>query len=474
MTRFYVTTPIYYVNDVPHIGHSYTTIIADIIARWNRLKGRNVFFLTGTDENSVKTVRAAKENGYQDIKKYADEMVEKWKNVWKILNISNTDFIRTTEKRHADTVKDFFNKVYKNGDIYKGTYEGLYCEGCENFLTKSELIGDLCLYHKTKPKSISEENYFFRLSKYQQRLEQFFKENPDFIQPKSRMNEVVSFLKTGLKDVSISRPNLEWGIELPIDKNQRIWVWFDALINYISGGNWPADLHILGKDIIRFHCIIWPAMLMSVGEKLPKKIYVHGFFTANGQKISKSLGNAIDPVALAEKYSVDALRYFFIREIPMGEDGDFSEKALIERINGELVSDLGNLVNRVVTIGEKFAGKIEGKDELSSKLNLDKIEELMEGFQFHLAIKEIFNFIRECNRYINQKEPWRLKDKELGHVLYNLAEALRVIAVLLHPFMPETSEKIRQQLGLKELGHIKFGKFKGKIKKGELLFRKVK
>ncbi|MEM7828667.1 MAG: class I tRNA ligase family protein, partial [Candidatus Aenigmatarchaeota archaeon] len=300
--------------------------------------------------------------------------------------------------------------------------------------------------------------------------------NPDFIQPESRRNEIISFLKSGLKDISISRPGLRWGIHLPIDKNHRFWVWFDALLNYISGseGRWPAELHLVGKDIIRFHCIIWPAMLMSAGYQLPKKVFAHGFLTTGGQKISKSLGHAIEPLYFAEKYGLDTLRYFLMRHVPFGEDGEFSEEALIERLNGELVADLGNLVYRVLTLAERFDGEIKGKDELSSRLNFEKIDGYMERLEFHHALEEIWTFIKAVNRYVNEKEPWRLKGNDLANVLYNLLESLRVIAILIYPFMPGTAEGICQQLGIRlgTFSELKFGKFKGKPKKGEMLFKK--
>ncbi|MEM5798528.1 MAG: methionine--tRNA ligase [Candidatus Aenigmatarchaeota archaeon] len=476
MAKFFITTPIYYVNRTPTIGTAYTTIAADVLARWHRLKGDNVFFLTGLDENSIKTLHAAEEKGYKDIQKYADDMARQWVEIWKKLNISYDGFIRTTEDRHKGVVVEFFKKVYEKGDIYKGTYKGLYCEGCEAFLTESELEGGLCPLHKKRPKELSEENYFFRLSKYQKQILNFIESNPDFIQPESRRNEVISFLKSGLKDISISRPGLRWGIHLPIDKNHRFWVWFDALLNYISGseGRWPAELHLVGKDIIRFHCIIWPAMLMSAGYQLPKKVFAHGFLTTGGQKISKSLGHAIEPLYFAEKYGLDVLRYFLMRHVPFGEDGEFSEEALIERLNGELVADLGNLVYRVLTLAERFDGEIKGKDELSSRLNFEKIDGYMERLEFHHALEEIWTFIKAVNRYVNEKEPWRLKGNDLANVLYNLLESLRVIAILIYPFMPGTAEGICQQLGIRlgTFSELKFGKFKGKPKKGEMLFKK--
>jgi len=483
MGKFYVTTPIYYVNDVATIGHAYTTTIADILTRWHKLQGDKTFFLTGLDENSQKTIKAAQEKGFKDFKEYTDQMAKKWIQAWKELNIGNDGFIRTTEQRHSKVVKDFFQKMFKKGDIYKGKYEGLYCDGCEAYLTEKDLENGLCPYHKKEPKQISEENYFFKLSSYKEKLLEHIEKNPGFIQPKTRRNEVVSFLKNEVKDVSVSRPGTEWRITLPIDAKQKIWVWFDALVNYVSGaeGNWPAELHLLAKDILRFHCVIWPAMLMSAGYELPKQLFVHGFLTINGQKMSKSLGNAIDPLYLKEKYGLDVIRYYIAREIPFGEDGDFSEEGLKTRLNNELANELGNLVNRTIVLVEKnLAGKIpKAKTDpaLQKKLDLAKIEKLMEKLELHHALGEIFSFVGACNQFVNEKEPWKLKGKDLEEVLYSLADSIRVISILLQPFMPETSEKINKQLGVKP-GLLKDAEFNllkegTKVKKGEVLFRKV-
>jgi methionyl-tRNA synthetase len=483
MGKFYVTTPIYYVNDVPSIGHAYTTTIADILTRWHRLKGEKTFFLTGLDENSQITVKAAKEKGFKDFKKYTDEMAEKWKKAWKELSISNDGFIRTTESRHKKVVTEFFEKINKKGDIYKGNYVGLYCDSCEAYFTEKDLENGLCPFHKKPPKEISEENYFFKLAAYKEKVLAHIEKNPDFIQPKSRRNEVVSFLKGEVKDVSVSRPGKEWGITLPIDNSQKIWVWFDALINYVSGseGNWPAELHLLAKDILRFHCVIWPAMLMSAGYELPKKLFVHGFLTINGQKMSKSLGNVIDPLYLKEKYGLDVIRYYIAREIPFGEDGDFSEKSLRERLNNELANELGNLVNRAIVMLEKYSkGEIpeaETDKALQKKLDLKKIEGCMERLELHHALAEIFSFVAACNQFVNEKQPWKLKGKELDTVLYSLADSIRIVSILLQPFMPSTSEKINQQLGVKQglLKECKFNLLKAgtRVRKGEVLFRKV-
>ena len=475
MEKFYVTTPIYYVNDVATIGHAYTTIIGDIIARWNRSQGKNTFYLTGLDENSQKTVDAAEKSGVKDIKEYTDNMAKKWKEVWKKLNINYDGFIRTTEERHKKIVEKFFKSIYKKGDIYKGTYEGLYCDGCEAFYLEKDLVNGKCPYHKKEPKLIKEENYFFKLTKYSSQILKHIEKNPNFILPRSRRNEIISFIKEGLKDTSISRCNAKWGISIPIDKKQKFWIWFDAVLNYISGAEkyWPAELHLLAKDILRFHGIFWIALLLSSEQKLPKTLFVHGFLTINGQKMGKSLGNAIDPLKLSEKYGVDQLRYFLSREIPFGQDGDFSEEALKNRINNELANELGNLVNRALTISKKI--KNIKKQELELKFNIKKIEELMREYKITEALNEIWKYVQETNKYINQKEPWKLKDEKLEIVLYNCLESIRKISILLWPFIPETCERIQSLLNIKNQTLKTFDKCIDvyKTKEPEILFKKI-
>ncbi len=480
--KFYITTPIYYVNDKPHIGHAYTTVIADIFARWHRLKGENVFFLTGLDENSQKTVQASIKLGFNNTKKFADYMAEQWQAVWKALNISNNDFIRTTEERHKELVIEFIEKVKKKGDIYKGNYSGLYCEDCEEFKNLDDLTKEgFCPYHKKTPKEIQEQNYFFRLSEYQDKILNLV-EKDSFIEPESRKNEMRNFVKNGLKDISISRQSLVWGIPFPGDEKQKVYVWFDALTNYLHPKEyWPADLQLMAKDIIKFHAIIWPSMLLSANYKLPKKVFAHGFFTVNGQKMSKTLGNVVDPLYLVKTYGVDALRYFYAREIPFGQDGDFSEASLKSRLNNELANELGNLISRTLTLIEKKLNSEIKKDEVDKKLfktlKVKQIDKFMLDLSPNNAIASIFAFIHECNAYINDNKPWELEDKvKLNKILYNLTDAIRIITILISSFMPSTSEKINLQLNIKEgkLDECIPGLLKDtKVKKGEILFKKI-
>ncbi|MDP2721009.1 MAG: methionine--tRNA ligase [bacterium] len=454
--KFFVTTPIYYINDVPHIGHAYATFAADILARYYRQKGDKTFFLTGTDENSQKTVLAA-EKARKNIKAYTDSLANKWKDAWKKLGISNDDFIRTTETRHRKVVEEIFKQIDKNGDLYKGKYEGLYCVGHEAFLKEEDLDEkDLCPDHKTKPDYIVEENYFFKLSKYQKPLLKHFKENPDFVQPPERYNEVVKFIEGGLQDISVTRQTQKWGIPAPNDPSQVIYVWFDALINYISAdpSKWPADLHIIGKDILRFHAVIWPAMLLSAGYELPKKVFAHGFFTINGQKISKSLGNAIDPIKISEEYGTDALRYFLFKEIPFGNDGDFSSERLREVYNAGLANGLGNLVARVAKLCEK--SKVTFKVDRSSlefKLGeTTKYALCLNDLNFQGALEEIWRRYRQLDHYLEKQKPWEIEEKgKLKPVLeYAVSEIIKTNE-LLKPFLPETAERIAKQFLQKKI-----------------------
>lgn len=470
MTKnFYITTTIPYANAPPHIGFALEIIQTDVLARWNKLKGRDVFFLTGTDEHGVKNYQTAKKEGIPP-QKFVDKNSAYFKKLTKKLNISNNYFIRTTDKRvHWPGVIKLWNILYERGEIYKKKYAGYYCSGCERFITEKELINGKCPNHPNlKIEKIAEENYFFRLSKYSDKIKKLIKEDKLKITPTTWKNDFLSLVKDGLTDVSFSRDkkHLPWGVPVPGDKTQVMYVWCDALTNYLTGIGypntkykkfWPADVHVVGKDMLRFHAGIWLGMLLSAGLLLPKEIIVHGFLTVNGQKISKSLGNVISPSYLAEKYSADALRYFLLRNIPFGEDGDFSEKVLVERYNNELANKLGNLVSRVSTLAEKVGVK-KTENKLFKKLNLRKIENHIENYGFDKALNEIFAFIDICNEYIQNKKPWETKDKK---VLYELKESILKIAELLWPFIPESSEKIKKQFSAK------------KIKKSEILFKKI-
>lgn len=488
MAKFYITTPIYYINAVPHIGHAYTTVVADVLARWHRLRGDDVFFLTGLDENSVKTVEAAKEQGFKDIQSYADSMAEMWTGAWKILNISYDDFIRTTQERHKQNVEEFFKRIQESGDIYKGEYQGLYCEGCEAYITEDDLVDGKCPLHQRKPKLLKEENYFFRLSKYQDQILNHIEANPSFIQPEARRNEVMSFLKQGLKDVSVSRPWLKWGIKVPSDPAQTIWVWFDALINYmLPRDRWPADAHLIAKDILRFHCMVWPGMLLSAGYELPKQIFAHGFLTVEGRKISKSLGNIIDPAYLVKKYSADAIRYFLIREVSFGQDGNFSEESLRTRLNDELADVFGNFVHRVLTFtrdrfgGKVPDGKVDKKLEAELRERVKKMEKLLEELKVTQALEEIMAIAGRGNEYFQSCRPWEaIKNdpKKAADCLLNCVNLVKVLCIALQPFMPSVCDELAEQLNLKITGWEGIKKFDIEpghpIREPTILFKKIR
>ena len=485
--KFYITTAIAYVNSSPHIGFALEVIQADVLARWYRQSGYDVFYLTGTDEHGVKNYTTAKKLGIPT-KKFVSIHAAEFQKLNTALNISNDYFIRTSDQKvHWPGVIKMWKLLEKKGDIYKKSYKGNYCSGCERFVTDKDLVNKKCPYHPNRNiEIVEEENYFFRLSKYQNKVQKLIENDKYKIYPKSRKNEVLSFIREGLQDISFSRTkkNLPWGIPVPNDPNQTMYVWCDALTNYLTGIGfpkksiskwWPANVHVIGKDIIRFHAIYWPAMLISAGIPVPKELFVHGFITSEGQKMSKSVGNVVDPFEEVKKYGVDAVRYFLLREIPSTADGDYSQKAIISRINNELANELGNLVSRSLTLIERNGGKIlVGKFQLN--FNVNKVQNWISKGELHKALEEIWRFISKTNEYIAKKQPWT-KPKDLDNILFNLAEALRWISALTYAFIPDTSEKIAKQLGLKKVptfDDLKKPIATGtKIKKSGILFTKI-
>ena len=475
-STFYITTPIYYVNDVPHLGHAYTTVAADFIARFRRLQGRRVHLLTGTDEHGEKVLRTAQANGLPP-REWADRIVPRWTQVWEALDISNDDFIRTTEARHEGPVQAFMQELYDRGEIYLGTYEGLYCVGCEAFKQPDELVDGKCPIHGIEPERLTEENYFFRLSRFADRLIDLYETDPGFVQPDARRNEVVGKVKQGLEDLSISRVSFDWGVPIPWDDRHVIYVWVDALQNYITAVGygadderfaelWPADVHLIGKDILWFHSVIWPAMLMAVDLPLPKTVFAHGYLQVGGEKMSKSRLTGISPLDLMSTFGSDGYRYHFLREVSFGLDGNFSWEAMVARYNSDLANDLGNLVSRVLKMIERYLGGVlpdrPREDEIEDPerdlrdtyaRSLQAMSEALDAFAPHDALKAAWEFVRKANAYVEEVAPWALARDEalrrrLEVVLYTQADALRLIGMLVAPAMPRAAAELWDRLGL--------------------------
>jgi len=480
------------VNGDPHIGTLYTALAADIIARYKKLNGKKVFFLTGTDEHAEKVEEAAKKSGVKT-EKYVDLMSKRFKEAFKSMNVSYDRFIRTTDNDHVKTVLEFYKKVYNKGDIYKGFYEGWYCVSCETFWTEKELKDCKCPDCGKSVKMLKEETYFFKQSKYQKEIIKHIRDNPDFIKPKARKNEILSFLKQPLRDLSITRTTFKFGIPVPGDEKHVLYVWFDALINYLTAAGypgkkytnlWPANFQLMGKEIIRFHCITWPAMLLSAGVELPETIFAHGWWTVEGKKMSKSVGNVVHPAEFCRKHKVpvDTMRYFLFRQMPFGSDGDFSEAQFIERVNNELASELGNLVSRSIVLIDKYsnsevpAGIADVKLKNKYAQMLKNYHSEMNKLDYYNALNTVFKFVHLVNKYISDKEPWKLSDGgELHNVLFTLAQCINAVSCLIYPFMPETSEEIDTQLGKGKGYNKNFDNIKRnvKIKKGKILFPRI-
>jgi methionyl-tRNA synthetase len=510
MSKFFVTTPIYYVNDVPHLGHAYTTVAADILTRYARMKGEQAFFLTGTDEHGAKIAQAA-QKAKKTPKEFCDEKTARFQLAWEMLNISYNNFIRTTNKDHEAAVQKAAQKLYEKGLIVKGTYEGLYCVGCERYYTEKELVDGKCPEHQKPPEKYSEDCYLFKLSAFQKPLLQLIQDKTLVIEPKEKRNEIVSFLtKEKLEDISISRKNVTWGVPLPWDKSQTLYVWFDAFLNYLTGIGWdgreiavhnkeegiykwwPVNVQLMAKDILRVHATIWPAMLLALEIPLPKKIFAHGFFTINGQKMSKSLGNVLDPVEQAKIFSSDGLRWLLISSFPFGTDGDISEERFYEKYNAELANGIGNLVARTLTLATKFTTNYKSNTNIQITNNFrnktekvwQEYEKQLENLEFESVTKQINSYVAYWDKYINENEPWKLVESNLdkfNKIIYNVIEGLRQLAWLIMPFMPETADKIFENLGIlddekkknlkqaQKWGSVEFNK----IEKSAVLFPRI-
>ena len=501
--NFYLTTPIYYPNSNLHLGHTYTTIVADVLKKYKQAQGYDVFFTTGTDEHGQKLQESAIKAGKAPLE-YIDPIVDSAKELWKTLDIDFDAFVRSTDKIHEKNVSDIFTKLYEKGEIYKGSYKGMYCVPCEAFWTESQLVeGNKCPDCGREVSQSEEETYFFRLSKYQDKLLKLYEENPDFIQPESRKNEMISFINEGLTDLSVSRTSFNWGIPVPFDEKHIVYVWIDALSCYLTGVGygtdeekfnkyWPCDVHLIGKEIMRFHAIIWPSILMALDLPLPKKIFGHGWILFDDDKMSKSKGNIVYAEPIIERYGMDALRYFMLREFTFGQDGNFTYTKMLNRINSDLVNDLGNLVSRTVAMCEKyFGGIVPAQTELTDIDNdlietavttRDRVAELMDKLNFSMALEEIWKLVRRTNKYIDETTPWTLikegQEDRLKTVIYNLLESIRIISGLIKPFMKETSSKINEQIGYSDYSYedlTKFGLLKvgTKVCKGKNLFDRL-